>query len=121
MKQITEEDPENPGCFVHLISFITAYARARLSKFEFIAGFDSFFYADTDSLVVSEAGYRRLEEKKMMDNIKLGKLKVEHRMNMFHALSPKCYVFHDIDTHKTEAKSKGVNLDHLQGNVDEIL
>lgn len=88
-------DPNSPGCFVHLISYITAYARARIQKFINTAGYDNFFYADTDSLVVNKTGYDRLIQKNYFDDEKLGKLKLEHRLDFFHALAPKNYIFRD--------------------------
>lgn len=52
-KNQAETDPYNPGAFVTIISYITAYARSRLAKFIRISGYENFYYADTDSLVVT--------------------------------------------------------------------
>ena len=117
------EDATNPGSFVHLISFITAYARARLAKFEHIAGPKQVFYMDTDSLVVSADGYRRLASKPMrFDNKYLGALKLEHICSLFHAVSPKCYLVGEKvgEKYQWSAKSKGVDLRKIQDDAEKL-
>lgn len=94
-----------------MISYITASARARLSKFRRIAYEASHeatavVYSDTDSLVVNASAYRALWD--YLDDTKLGALKLEHKIDFFHVLSPKYYLFRDAVTKKIETKTKGL-------------
>ena len=117
------EDSTNPGAFVHLISFITAYARARLAKFEYTAGPKQVFYMDTDSLVVSAEGYRKLAAHPLRFDAKLlGALKLEHICSLFHAVSPKCYLLGEKVGEKYSwcAKSKGVDLRKIQDDGEKL-
>lgn len=54
---------------------VTSYARAYLAELMLTTGFDQLYYVDTDSLIVSETGYKRLSE--YIDNFSLGYLKIE--------------------------------------------
>jgi DNA polymerase type B, organellar and viral len=102
--------------FPAIASFVTSYARVALWGAMNVAGNWSpdlngghgpagreFYYCDTDSLFVSEVGFRRLTQADMIDAAKLGKLKLEKTLTqkaIFYA--PKTY---EIDS---AFKRKGV-------------
>jgi DNA polymerase elongation subunit (family B) len=101
------EDEKNPGAFVHLISYITAAARAHLQSIRRLAGVENTIYSDTDSVVVTASGYERV--KSQVDAVRLGALKVEHWLNFLHVMSPKFYIMEDVNG-EIITKSKGVNV-----------
>lgn len=110
-------DTHSPGAFVHLISYITAIGRSRLAKFQRIAGAGSYWYCDTDSIVVDDRGFQRLHG--YIDPVQLGCLKEEHTLRFFHCLSPKFYVAQDING-TLIAHAKGVSLAPLTDPHDLI-
>lgn len=73
--QIKTVDPESHDSHPSIASHITAYARTRLWELIQAAGPKEVFYCDTDSLFVSDAGFRRLRSR--LDQSKLGSLKHE--------------------------------------------
>ena len=60
-----------------IASSVTAYARCLLFKLIMIAGWENVLYCDTDSLFVTETGYRLLDDSSMVHASELGKLKLE--------------------------------------------
>lgn len=78
---------------------------------------------DTDSLVVSGEGYKRLSATGFrFDPKRLGALKIEHVCSLFHALSPKCYILGERVGEKMmwSAKSKGVDLRLIQNDEEKL-
>ena len=61
--------------FPAIAAHVSAFARMQLYKLMQKAGEGNYFYCDTDSLIVNEAGLRNLENE--LDENKLGSLKIE--------------------------------------------
>ncbi len=79
---------------------VTAYARAYLWKLIEEAGLENTYYCDTDSLIVTETGYKQLE--RYLDNTRLGYLKLEGVEATLQIYGAKEY------TYGSEVKHKGV-------------
>ena len=77
-------------------SEITANARLHMFNLFELAGFDNIAYTDTDSLMVTETGYNRL--KHLLDQDKLGMLKLEGMTDDLIIHGPKHYVFDNKHT-----------------------
>jgi DNA polymerase type B, organellar and viral len=76
---------------------ITANARILLYSYMEKAGLENCFYCDTDSLIVNEEGYQRLQE--YIDPTKLGYLKLEKQSEEVTIYGCKDYEFgHEIKT-----------------------
>lgn len=65
--------------FPAIAAHVTAYARMYLWKLMQICGIGNYFYCDTDSLMVNEAGLLNLSE--YLSDTELGKLKIEASFN----------------------------------------
>ena len=78
--------------FVAIASFITSQARMMLVNYLKIAERENVYYCDTDSLFINEKGYQNLFLNGCIDDITLGKLKIEGigKANFY---SPKFYDF----------------------------
>lgn len=74
-KYIKERKEPSFNSFIAIASHVTSYARAYLWRLIEKAGIENVLYMDTDSLFVSEEGYRRLQDE--IDEYQLGKLKLE--------------------------------------------
>jgi len=70
------ETGESFDSFPAVAAHVTAYARRLLAEYIETAGWENVFYADTDSLFVSEAGYQNLSM--AIHNTGLGALKLEN-------------------------------------------
>ena len=92
--------------FTPIIAEITSLARVRLYEALKLVE-DDVCYCDTDSLFVSQKGFRILEVSKLIGN-GLGKLKVEAVVRNMHFLSPKVYIgeFAKSEDSKFEFKRK---------------
>jgi hypothetical protein len=101
---IKESEENSYNSFVAISSIITAYARMYLVELMLKAGKQNLYYADTDSLIVNEIGFKNLSG--YLDNKKLGMLKDEGTSDDSEFIRPKYYVFDD------EFKCKGVRKDH---------
>lgn len=66
---------ESFSSFPAISAHVTAYGRLYLWRLIKQAGHENVFYCDTDSLIVNQAGFDNLSG--MIDEIELGKLKVE--------------------------------------------
>lgn len=87
--QETETENSFPGIAAH----VTAYARMLLWKAIETARMKSVYYMDTDSLIVDQAGYERLERAGMVHESRLGALKVEGQAEFVEFMGPKDYTF----------------------------
>ena len=94
--------------FPAIASFVTAYARVYLMQLILRAGEDNVYYVDTDSLIVNQQGYEAL--KPLIDEVELGKLKLEGEANEIEIVAPKWYRFGN------KVKHKGVKEDAVQIN-----
>lgn len=88
--------------FPAIAGYITSAARAYLWRLIRKAGQANVYYCDTDSLIVSAAGYKRLRS--LCDSQVLGKLKCEYKTQNLRIESPK-----DYETDK-EKHIKGVTV-----------
>jgi len=95
--------------FVAISAFITSYARIHLISYREIAGLKECYYCDTDSLFLSERGFNRLKRRNLIDELELGKLKVEGKgLGIFY--NPKFFDFYDFqEISKLKRTMKGIN------------
>lgn len=95
---------EGPNSFCAIASHIVADSRVSLLEFREIAGSDHVYYGDTDSLVTDEQGAAHLEKAGVVDDFRLGYLKVEERASVVEFWAPKDYRFGET------VKRKGIRL-----------
>lgn len=69
---------ERDDTFVAISGFITAAARCRMNYLMSIAGKQNVFYLGVDALLVNDTGLGRLDKKKMLDEEKIGYMKVKY-------------------------------------------
>ena len=98
--------------FVAIASHVTAYARMHLWSLIEKAGSKHIYYMDTDSLLVDEQGYKNLISE--IDNIELGKLKVEAIYHDIEIHGPKDYRF------DKKVKIKGIRKDAIKISDNEF-
>lgn len=79
--------------FCAIAAHIVADSRYLLRQLRALAGYDEAYYCDTDSLIVTEAGYRNLLAAGLVDDTALGKLKLEGFAADVELLAPKDYRF----------------------------
>ncbi len=96
-------------------AYVTSYARQYLLNLIRIAGTNSTYYADTDSLFVNKCGYSRLQRTGNIRERELGKLKLEGSATNSVFNCPKDYVFAGI------TKIKGIRKDAIQIGDNEYL
>lgn len=89
---------EGYNSLVAIASFVTSYARVQLARYIDAAGWGNVLYTDTDSLFVSEEGYRRLAS--YIDPSKLGALKLEKYADGIWIRGNKDYTFDGADVIK---------------------
>jgi len=75
---LEESEKLSYNSFTAIASHITAYARTELLKAIEIAGWDNVYYVDTDSIFTNKQGAKNLEKANLIDDKKLGKLKLEY-------------------------------------------
>ena len=76
-----------------IAAHVTANARLYLLRLINIAGWENTFYTDTDSLIVNQSGYDRLEH--LIAENELGKLKIEVKSDHVEILAAKEYIIED--------------------------
>jgi len=81
-----------------IAAHVTAYARMFLWSLMQQAGKGHYYYCDTDSLIVDQVGYEHLTH--LLDDSRLGALKVEHKSDTCTLRAPKCYTFGDTTKRK---------------------
>ena len=84
---------ETRHSFPGIASHVTAFARRHLWRLIEQAGNKNYYYCDTDSLFVNQAGYDNLT--KYIDPIKLGSLKLEKKVNNIVLYGLKDYIADD--------------------------
>lgn len=82
---------ESKDSFPAIASHVAAAARMILWDYTLIAGQANVYYADTDSLIVNQAGHDRLAGH--LDPLKLGYLKVESQTDDLEIIAKKSYRF----------------------------
>jgi DNA polymerase type B, organellar and viral len=104
---------EHHESFPLISAYVTAYGREYLRGLINDAGPANVYYCDTDSLFVSNAGFRRLKEQGKINPNELGLLKHEGSSSNVTFFCPKDYVFGD------KSKIKGVrkNAEQLSPGV----
>jgi len=101
LETITEQGEDEAGNSMPAISaHVTDYARLYLWKLIEAADIKNCFYCDTDSLIVNEAGYKKLTP--FIDRDRLGWLKVEKHAKSVEIRGAKNYTFGG------EVKIKGI-------------
>lgn len=99
--------------FPAISSHVAAYARVHMLKLLDLALWENCLYMDTDSLIVTENGFQRLE--KARDKLKLGYLKTEGVTTDLEILAKKAYRFGDKEVLKgIKRKAKRVGKDTFQ-------
>mgnify|MGYP000383170009 CR=1 FL=1 len=86
-----EEGGETDNSFPAISSFVTSYVRVHLLELIEKAGWENVYYVDTDSLIVNEKGYKRLQDE--IRPTELGKLKIEEEGEDLEILGLKKYRF----------------------------
>lgn len=86
-----ERKGESKDSFPGIASHIAAYGRQVLWDYVLLAGRKNCFYADTDSLIVSQAGYDNLKD--AIDPLQLGMLKLEGISDDLEIFAKKAYIF----------------------------
>ena len=116
LKQTNENAKET---FVAISSFITSYARMQLISYLKIAQRKNVWYTDTDSLFINQNGYNNLDNNDCIDELKLGKLKVEDiGSGIFYA--PKFYDFNGKRRCKGIKKDSKILFENKQKVIYEI-
>ena len=98
--QEMKREGEAENSFPAIAAHVTAYGRMKLWSLIQQAGRDNVFYMDTDSLIVTEAGYHRLSDQ--IEPGVLGQLKVESVSPNGEFHGPKDYTLDD------KHKAKGI-------------
>lgn len=106
MIQQQKKEGESDNSFPGLSAHVTSYGRAMLWELFEIAGRENVLYTDTDSMMVTQAGYDRLQAH--IDPGILGKLKVEAVVQDATIYGPKDYILDG------KAKHKGVRATALK-------
>lgn len=87
----SERKGEGYNSFCAIASHVTANARIYLYSIIIMAGRENCFYCDTDSVIVNKKGLERLSS--LMDDTRLGFLKIEGQCNKIEIIAPKHYYF----------------------------
>lgn len=105
-----------------IAAYVTSYGRERLRELVRLAGNQSVYYVDTDSLIVNHRGYLRLKKAGEIDPNKIGKLKLEEVADYAEFWNPKHYVFGRTETIKGIRKDaiKIGDKDYLQNQFEGI-
>jgi len=94
----SERTGEGFNSFCAIASHVTAYGRIYLWKLIKTAGPENVWYSDTDSLITNEEGLQRISY--LLDDERLGYLKVEGMADFLEVYAPKDYVFGGKTTRK---------------------
>jgi hypothetical protein len=94
---------EGYNSFCAIASHVTAYARIYLYSIIVKAKRDNVWYCDTDSIITNGTGYSNVVD--VIDNKRIGSLKVEGIANNVEIISPKHYKFGDSLTLKGVSKN----------------
>lgn len=93
MVQQQTDETESRDSHPAIASHVTAHARMRMWSVYQTAGLENCYYTDTDCVVVNAIGYERLTD--MLDETRLGLLKLERTINRVVIYGPKDYQFDD--------------------------
>lgn len=75
--QIRSPDVDAAHTFTAIPAFVNSYARIKLYEYLRVCGFRNVFYCNVDSIHCSEEGFNRLQEKGIIEDTRLGYLRVE--------------------------------------------
>jgi len=112
MKLVDEE--ETWDSFPAISAHVTAYARMHLWSMIKTAGRNNVLYCDTDSLFTNEEGYQNLLNANLVDNAKLGFLKLEKEANGIEIRGCKDY---KLDTGEEKIKGVRKNAERIDENT----
>ncbi len=98
----SETKIEGQNSFPAIAAHITADARLLINEYREKAGIEFVWYMDTDSLFTNTSGYKKLQEMNVIDQKRLGALKLEEETDYMVINAPKDYTF------GTTTKLKGV-------------
>ena len=101
-----KREGESENSFPAISAHVTAYGRIMLWELIEKAGRENVYYTDTDSLIVNQIGYDRLQDE--LDETVLGKLKLESVSSSCELYGPKDYRFGDT------VRIKGVKRNAVQ-------
>lgn len=108
MLQMLDDTQESHDSFPAIAAHVTAYARMLLWRIMQRAGSKHYYYIDTDSILVDDIGYKRLQN--MCNENKLGALKLVARYRNAHIRAPKDYRF-GADEKIKGVKRRAVRID----------
>lgn len=105
--QVLTDDEEPRHSFPLIYAYITACAREYMRKVIAVAGRDNCYYMATDSLILNEEGYDRLNENGYHHETKLGKFKLkgEYASCMIHGSN-----WYELDGVQTASGLLGASL-----------
>lgn len=92
------KESESFDSFPAVSAHVSAYGREHMLGMLDLAGWENCLYMDTDSLIVTETGFQRLEG--VIDSLKLGHLKVEGVTEDLEIYAKKAYKFGDEEVLK---------------------
>jgi hypothetical protein len=101
-------ESESENSFPAIATHVTAYGRMLLWSYIEIAGRENIDYMDTDSLFLNQEGFERLERAGVIDNERLGALKLEKVVKDCVIRGCKDYQYIEIKSDKKTDKIKGV-------------
>jgi len=113
--KVQGEVNESYNSFPAIAAHVTAYARMLLWHNIEIAGIENVYYMDTDSLFVNRIGYENLKKAGVIDENKLGKMKLEKTSNDVEIRGCKDYTFGGKE------KIKGVSKNAIMINQNTFI
>lgn len=88
-----------------IAAMITSYAREILLDVANILSPDEFLYCDTDSIIMTESGWRKIREVKgLLDKAEFGCWDVEHIVKEVKILHQKCYMITEFEAFQRDHK-----------------
>lgn len=100
LEQSWINEGESKDSFPAIASYVTSYARVKLWNAMELAGLENVYYNDTDSLLLNERGFKKIEA--LIDATKLGALALESEHKEIIIYGAKDYVLDGVQ------KTKGV-------------
>lgn len=88
-----------------IAAMITSYAREILLDVANLLSPNEFLYCDTDSIIMTESGWRKIREVKgLLDNAEFGCWDVEHIVKEVKILHQKCYMITEFEAFQRDHK-----------------
>ena len=96
-------------------SYITSYARIYIYEMYELVGFENVLYSDTDSVIITQEGYEKIKNSELLDDIEIGKWKIEHSNVDIEIRGLKYYRLREPGG-KWKYKIKGVRYDNMSSH-----